>query len=96
MGQSDLPLASGREHVKAFERSGWVCAAKKAKDAHFILSKPGCPHVMSIPDHREVKRTLLQKQIRRAGMTDDEYAQLFADRRKPRPPEQKGDKEAAP
>jgi hypothetical protein len=32
---------------------------------------------LSIPDHKEVKRTLLQKQIRRAGLTDDEYVAYF-------------------
>lgn len=76
MGQRDLPLASGEQHVKAFERAGWT-VARKAKGAHFILTKEGCPHALSIPDHGEVKRTLLQKQIRLAGITEQEYLALF-------------------
>lgn len=79
MGQSDLPLASGAKHVKAFERCGWTCAKKKAKHAHFVLKKAGHPHAISIPDHDEVKRALLQKQLRRAGLTDAEYATAFAE-----------------
>jgi hypothetical protein len=30
--------------------------------------------------HREVKRGLLQKQVRRAGLTDQEYVAFFYDR----------------
>lgn len=77
MGQKDLPLASGKEHVKAFERAGWICAKKLAKNAHFVLSKPGEPHGLSIPAHKEVKRTLLQAQIRRAGLSEQEYLACF-------------------
>ncbi len=51
--------------------------ARKAKGAHFILTKEGHPHALSIPDHSEVKRTLLQKQIQRAGIPEQEYLALF-------------------
>lgn len=81
MGQSDLPLASGAEHVKAFGRAGWTCAKKKAKDAHFILSKEGHPHALSMPDHGEVKRALLQKQIKLAGMSEQDYLDAFDKKR---------------
>ena len=74
MGQRDLPLASGDAHVRAFERAGWVCIRRKA---HFILTKEGSDVHLSIPAHREVKRALLQKQIRLAGLTEREYLVLF-------------------
>jgi len=77
VGQRDLPLASGSAHVKAFERAGWVCAKKRAKDAHFLLRKAGERACLSIPAHKEVKRTLLQKQIQRAGLTEQEYLRCF-------------------
>jgi hypothetical protein len=77
VGQSDLPLASGKEHVKAFERLGLACAKKKAKDAHFVLKRNGFPHNISIPDHKEVKRALLQKQLRRVGLSDEQYVKAF-------------------
>lgn len=77
MGQRDLPLASGEAHVKTFGRAGWRCARKKAKDAHYILTKEGERACLSIPAHKEVKRALLQKQIKLAGLTEAEYIALF-------------------
>lgn len=77
MGQRDLPLASGAAHVRAFERAGWSCAQKRrGRGKHFILSREGDGH-LSIPDHKEVKRALLQKQIQRAGLTEAEYLDFF-------------------
>lgn len=76
MGQRDLPLASGSEHVKAFERAGWVCIKRRGRGKHFILGMEGKGH-LSIPDHKEVKRALLQKQIQLAGLTETEYCELF-------------------
>jgi predicted RNA binding protein YcfA (HicA-like mRNA interferase family) len=79
VGQRDLPLASGGAHVKAFERDGWVCGKRRGRGKHFILSKPGMGH-LSIPDHREVKRALLQKQIQLAGLSEERYCELFKGR----------------
>ncbi len=76
MGQRDLPLASGSEHVKAFERAGWTCAKRRRSNKHYVLSKEGKGH-LSIPDHKQVKRTLLQKQIQLAGLTEQEYIAFF-------------------
>lgn len=76
MGQSDLPLASGTEHVKAFERLGWGCI-RRSKKGHFILGKSGVVCCPSIPDHKQVKRTLLQKQLRLAGISEEQYLASF-------------------
>lgn len=81
MGQSHLPLASGSQHVKAFERAGWTCAKALTKDKHYVLHKDGCPHHLSIPKVNEVKRGLLAKQVKLAGMTDEEYADYFRKRK---------------
>jgi hypothetical protein len=80
VGQSDLPLAAGAEHVKAFKRAGWT-QERKAKDAQFVLSHEECEHALSIPDKREVKRGLLQKQIQLAGLTEEEYLACFYPKR---------------
>jgi hypothetical protein len=79
VGQSDLPLASGAKHVEAFERAGWHYR-RRAKDAHFILGKRGLMVHLSIPDHKHVKRALLQKQIKRAGLTESEYLDFYEKR----------------
>ncbi len=41
------------------------------------MSKDRCPHVLSIPNHREVKRALLHKQIKLAGLTEEQYVAFF-------------------
>jgi hypothetical protein len=80
VGQKDLPVASGAAHVKAFERAAFVCLPKRRGNGkHFILEKAGVH--LSIPDHKEVKRALLQKQIKLAGLTEAEYLDYFHKRR---------------
>jgi predicted RNA binding protein YcfA (HicA-like mRNA interferase family) len=76
VGQRDLPLVSGGAHVKAFERAGWTCIKRRGRGKHFILTKEGAGH-LSIPDHKEVKRGLLQKLVQRAGLSEMEYVELF-------------------
>jgi predicted RNA binding protein YcfA (HicA-like mRNA interferase family) len=76
VGQRDLPLAGGSAHVKAFERAGWTCLKRRGNGKHFILTKPDQGH-LSIPDHKQVKRALLQKQIKLAGLTEAEYLAHF-------------------
>ncbi len=76
MGLRDLPLASGAQHVKAFEQFGWVCT-RRSKKNHFILQKEGVDATLSIPDHKQVKRALLAKQIAIAGLTEEEYLEAF-------------------
>lgn len=77
MGLSDLPCASGAAHVKAFVAAGFVLQPRRGRGTHFLLKKPGVRWTLSIPDHKEVKRQLLSKQIANAGLTHDEYVELF-------------------
>lgn len=75
MGQADLPVASGAQHVKAFGQFGWEL--RPAKRNHFVLHKPGHAAHISIPNHREVKRALLAKQLKLAGITEAAYCAAF-------------------
>ncbi len=75
MGQSDLPLASGKKHQKVFESLGWIL---RRDASHITMSKPGVAGVtLSIPNHDEVKRGTLHSLVRFAGMTDREYRNAF-------------------
>ncbi|MGH9376216.1 MAG: type II toxin-antitoxin system HicA family toxin [Terriglobia bacterium] len=65
---------SGRQAVRAFERTGFV--AGKAEGSHVTLKKPGYP-ILVIPLHREVSPFLLRSQIRRAGLTDQEFLEIL-------------------
>jgi len=70
-----LPVVSGREARRAFERAGW--SFNRQRSSHMILTKPGIAVNLSIPDHRELDRGLLRGLIRDAGMTVEEFVQLL-------------------
>ena len=72
---AELPVVSGQEARKAFERSGWVY--QRTSGDHMILTKPGRRNNLSIPDHRELDRGTLRKLIALAGMTVDEFVELL-------------------
>lgn len=65
---------SGRQAVRAFERAGFT--AGKAEGSHVTLRKVGFP-ILVIPLHREVSPYLLRSQIRRAGLTENEFLKLI-------------------
>ena len=75
MSPSPLPVVSGRAAVRAFEKAGWIVARHRA--SHIALIKPGIPVNLSNPDHKQLDRGLLRAQIRRAGLTVDEFVALL-------------------
>jgi hypothetical protein len=80
MGQSSLPLASGEAHARAFERLGWMRDRKRrGRGKHFLLTKPGMRPTLSIPDHPEVKRTIIANLIRLAVISEEDYLKAFRD-----------------
>jgi len=50
----ELPVVSGRDARRAFERLGWVF--RRQNGSHMILTKSGSMASLSIPDHRELAR----------------------------------------
>ncbi len=77
MGQSDLPVASGERHARAFERAGLQPLGRRGRGKHFLLQKPGSQHVISVPDHREVKRALIASQLKLAGISIQDYVSRY-------------------
>jgi predicted RNA binding protein YcfA (HicA-like mRNA interferase family) len=69
----NVPLLSGREAVRVFEKFEWQVARQRA--SHIILVKEGARATLSVPDHKEVARGTLRALIRAAGLTVDEFAQ---------------------
>ncbi len=47
-----LPVMSGREVVRVFEKHGWEIARQRG--SHIILVKTGENTTLSVPDHKEV------------------------------------------
>ena len=65
---------SGQRAVAAFSRDGWELARQKG--SHVILKKSGEPSLV-IPMHRSLAPFLLRSQIRRAGLTEEQFLQLL-------------------
>jgi predicted RNA binding protein YcfA (HicA-like mRNA interferase family) len=66
-----LPVISGREAIRVFERLGWQIVRQRG--SHVILTREGCMTTLSVPDHRELDRGTLRSLIRAAGVTVDEF-----------------------
>jgi predicted RNA binding protein YcfA (HicA-like mRNA interferase family) len=73
-----LPVVSGRQARRAFERSGW--SFDRQRGSHMILAKAGSSVNLSVPDHKELDRDLLRGLIRDAGMSVDEFIALLESR----------------
>ena len=66
-----LPVLSGRETVRNFERFGWSVARQRG--SHMVMTKPGEMATLSVPDHRTVAKGTLRRLIRDAGLTVGEF-----------------------
>jgi predicted RNA binding protein YcfA (HicA-like mRNA interferase family) len=63
--------------IKAFVRAGWTVEGQKG--SHVKLTKPGIPVILSIPVHKgkPIKKGLLMDQIKKTGLTVDEFLQYY-------------------
>jgi predicted RNA binding protein YcfA (HicA-like mRNA interferase family) len=66
-----LPVVSGRDAVRAFERLGWAVARQSG--SHVVLTKPGEVATLSVPAHPTVAKGTLRSLIRAAGVTVEEF-----------------------
>ena len=70
-----LPVISGREATRAFERAGWQQVRQTG--SHIILTKTGVAVTLSVPDHRTLRRGTLRGLIRKSGVSVDEFVELL-------------------
>lgn len=66
-----MPVLSGREVVRVFERLGWRVVRQSG--SHVIMTKEGHLATLSVPDHREVAKGTLRSLIRAAGLSLEEF-----------------------
>jgi len=71
-----LPVVSGRQTVRAFERDGWR-VVRRAKSRHIILKKEGMVTTLSIPEHKILDRGLLRSLIRDAYISIEKFNELL-------------------
>ncbi len=67
-----LPSISGAQAVKAFEQYGFYFKRQQGT-SHVILGKVAYPLILSVPQHRALKKGLLRGLIRDAGLTIEEF-----------------------
>lgn len=70
-----LPVISGADAVRAFERAGW--RQDRQKGSHVILLKEGQTASLSVPQHRTIAPGTLRSLIRAAGMSVEEFCNLL-------------------
>lgn len=70
-----LPVISGAQAVRAFERDGWHI--DRQRGSHVVLLKPGRNISLSVPQHRELAPGTLRSLIRLAGMSVDDFVALL-------------------
>jgi len=71
-----LPLVSGQQAVRAFEKAGWI--VERRHGSHVILKKPGVVYNLSIPNHTQLKRGTLRSLISKAELSVEEFVQLLS------------------
>jgi len=71
-----LPVISGKQAVKAFEKAGWY-VERRAKSRHTIMKKEGMKTTLSIPEHKVLDRGLLRALIRDAYMSVSEFSRML-------------------
>ena len=71
-----LPVVSGAQTVKAFERVGYKLSHQTGSHMILRLKTPPNRH-LSIPHHKELGKGLLRGLIRDAGLTVEEFINLL-------------------
>ena len=74
-----LPVISGKEAVRAFEKDGWK-VVRRAKSGHIIMKKEGMLTTLSVPEHKVLDRGLLRALIRDAYISIEKFNGLLKKR----------------
>jgi predicted RNA binding protein YcfA (HicA-like mRNA interferase family) len=67
-----LPVISGLEMEKILYRKGWE-PVRQVGTSHLIMKKKGNPDEISIPMHRELKKGIVNRIIKIAELTEDDF-----------------------
>ena len=70
-----LPVVSGADAVKAFQRAGW--RVDRQRGSHVVLLRAGSITSLSVPQHAELAPGTLRALIRAAAMSVEEFSALL-------------------
>ena len=71
---SRLPVCSGADAVRAFQRLGYEVDHQTG--SHIILRHPS-ERRLTAPNHRELAKGTLRALIREAGLTKEQFTELW-------------------
>ena len=66
-----LPLVSGKEAIRRFEKLGFIVIRQKGSHIVMRRGSQGCV----VPNHKEIKTGTLSGILKQAGVTVDEFIQ---------------------
>ena len=73
---SKLPVVSGREALKAFQKIGYILDHQTG--GHMILRHQNPPYRrLTVPDHKTLAKGTLRSLIRESGLTVEQFAKLL-------------------
>ena len=70
-----LPILSGAQAVRAFEKAGW--RTDRQRGSHVVMLMEGVNVSLSVPQHRELAPGTLRSLIRFSGMTVAQFMELL-------------------
>ena len=71
-----LPVFSGRQVVKRFERLGYKVVRQRGSHIRLVHPSKSSCKPLTVPDHAELGRGLLRKLLRDAQITLEEFLKL--------------------
>lgn len=69
-----LPVLSGSQVRKVFEKLGWEYARQRG--SHMVMVKEGHIATLSVPNHKTVAKGTLRSLIRASGLSVDQFVEL--------------------
>jgi predicted RNA binding protein YcfA (HicA-like mRNA interferase family) len=72
-----LPLASGREVIKALGKAGFEVVGRKGSHVRLKRKASDKIYIVIVPLHAEIKRGTLKSILRQAGLTTEELLKLL-------------------
>jgi predicted RNA binding protein YcfA (HicA-like mRNA interferase family) len=72
---SKLPVISARECLAALKKADFYIARQEGSHITLRRDEPFCR--VTVPNHKELKKSTLRSIIRQAGMTVDEFKDLL-------------------
>jgi predicted RNA binding protein YcfA (HicA-like mRNA interferase family) len=74
---SGLPVVSGREAIRVFERLGYVVVRQRGSHVRLRHATDLMRRPLTVPDHRTLKPGLLRRLLRDAEVDPEEFRRLL-------------------